>query len=362
MESKKKMPTPTLYVYQIHSSALTSRRANVDNLAHMLKTVCEKQGYQCILRVVSEKDPLDVQANIADYEKMVDYAKLNEINENEVNKALNALIHTMNLNEISNFMKHKEVWNDIVLNRYNAGPEDLFLVLEDDAFFIQSNINDFAQVLTDKRFTEWDMLFLGLNNQAEAENAPFQMYPIAEHILPSKESYFIRKGVALSLLTSCMKLKFNLKNHLSYWKSQTNYKIMTVNKRITIDGSKLGIVPSSLHENNILIYNREYMSMLQHMKSRPSAEWNLADIRQWYASIDNLKSPDAMHLMGVILCNSTPPQYEEGHAILYNATTEMQLKQGLLLNTSDLMNNFINSCQYAQKDLQDYLAKPSKYA
>jgi hypothetical protein len=367
-----------LHLYTIHSTkTCASRHSNMSSSVALIQAICDRNSIAFTHQHVASFEPHELQSKLSEYESMVDYTKLPLENpsENEPRNALNDCIHTLNLFEISNLLKHKEVWQTIACQDHTQ--TTLNMILEDDAVWVQSNVTAFEKWLSSPTDAhDWDLLFLGLSNEQPHNEATvekesnYDVLPLTPSmpILASKECYFIKQSAAFALSSCIHGIKFNVRHLLSYFiaiaspRQFPKLRLCTTRRRFTIDGSKLGLYPSTLHENNILIYNKEFMFLLQMMKTKPNTEWDIQEIESIHELAKTFRSPDLMHLIGVLFCNMSPPQYQKGHDLMYQALIEMQQKNGLLMATSDLLNNYMNSCQYNQKDLDEITAQPSKYA
>ena len=127
--------------------------------------------------------------------------------------------------------------------------------------------------------------------------------------------------------------------------------------RVSIEGSKVGFIPSSVSENNILIYNNEFMELFKMVIGQ--SPMDLQKARQIYRIVEHLKSPEIMHLYGVILFKNE--KKEQAKEIFLTAVNESIQKNGCMSARSELLNNAINIHGIVQEDLEVHRKYPSKY-
>ena len=124
-----------------------------------------------------------------------------------------------------------------------------------------------------------------------------------------------------------------------------------------IEGSKIGFLPSSTTENNVLVYNQEFMQMFKMMVGQNDYDFQKG--RQYYRVIEHLKAPEAMHLYAVMLHREN--KLEQSKDMFMDALNEMVAKQGLITPRSELLNNTINIHGMVQEDMEKITSQPSKY-
>lgn len=230
--------------------------------------------------------------------------------------------------------------------------------MEDDAMIIpefQQNLQVFLQNYA-KRAWDWYTLSVSIPC---SEN---RLHRIAEtvRLLPSKCAYAIKPSAQVlnTMLTETETIRFGMRLQLSYvfLKCTDVINAVVANTQCIMEGSKVGMYPSSVHPNNMLVFNQEYMDLLN-MLNAP--DLSLQKATQVFERVKHIPNPDIYHIYGIILfkCGLVKQAYE----VLSTAIEWMQKQHGVLNSQSDLLNNSINMHEHMQWDLPEYLSTPSKY-
>jgi len=334
-----------LFAYIIYTSSLTNRHAQLKSVIGSLRGVAT--GLKT--NFITHKDP-----TVTDPKPVYD-----KTGDAEFDRHLTA---TLTTEQLSNIDKHREAWRRIAA----AGPGGI--VIEDDAFFAGSEcISAFAEAVQEWEKGEFDIVFLGVCSPGVGGDSAGILQKVSDgmRIMPAKEAYFVSSECAAKLLKITETVTFPMRIELS-WALARNPEIRVgcPTKRVLLDGSKVGLFPSSLHANNILTYNKEYMDLMA-FANKPIVELkaNLSNIRDIYKIIDHMHNPDAMHLYGVLLFKAG--LLDDACEVLNNAILEMEKQKGILSNRSELLNNMINMQEFIQREdseLAECLSKPSKYS
>jgi hypothetical protein len=266
---------------------------------------------------------------------------------------------------ISNIEKHKEAFNKIS-NSKSSSSNDLYLIIEDDTVILKDCLTNFEDILKlDHENIDWDLIILGLSKSSDSNEKQalenLKDLNSSGKILPSKEAYFIRKNVATKFLSEFEKYKFTFRIQLSWIiNNNSDLKVYYPRKRTTIDGSKLGLFSSSIHSNNILTYNNEYMQLYKFLtSSKEDIIKNMPTINSLYKNVKSLNSPDFTHLYGLLKIKVDSLQ--EGEKLLLEALEQVKQSQGLLNSRSDLANNLVELYQHLQNDIPDKSLVKSRY-
>jgi GR25 family glycosyltransferase involved in LPS biosynthesis len=269
----------TLNILVIHAKKLTIRAEKFKNILHTLDNISKKKKITIKTQFISQFEPEQIDKNIGEYNKLVSYDPIHDPDFDNQRFMLNSAI-------LSNIEKHKEAWKSI--SKLNASNKSLYLIIEDDALLFPECVDNLLDVLNLDHST-WDFLSLGLSvpNPPNDSN-DFINFRNHLKILPSKEAYLIKPSTARLFYEQSNKFKFTLRIHLSYlFKENPNVKVFFPKKRVFIDGSKLGIFPSSIHPTNILIFNSEFIQMHSYIKKTPD------EIKENFNKIDKFYHPFA---------------------------------------------------------------------
>jgi tetratricopeptide (TPR) repeat protein len=212
---------------------------------------------------------------------------------------------------------------------------------------------------------DWDMLFLGL---APPTTDSFSLKRFTDKVLPCKEAYFVNKKTASRLVKSWSenKLSHSLRVQLSkYLKNNTDIKVMYTNQRVTLDGSKLGLFPTTINRRNILFFNAEYIKLFHIFNSsKEDIKEKYNEAKSVYKLVQsnngmNPISPDITHIFGLI--EYKLGNYDQAEELFTTAILETVKQQGLITNNCELLTNAIINYGNVQKDVNAIFTNPSKY-
>ena len=365
-------PKKTLNVFVINAKHLTQRLEQVLKLVQFVANMAKSMGFERInCSTIRTHDRGDVLPRMADYAKRFSYEKKGDAYDNH--------LENISAEIISNMEKHRNAWQII------AGiqdPDAINLVLEDDALVGQDcvdNLKDLLSLLsTCCHSSSFDMLFLGLT--PPKETTVFELVSAHDHdapmdVLVSKEAYFVNSATARKLAEEWTdnKLTHSLRIQLSkYLKSKAKeIKTMYTNRRVTIDGSKLGLFPTTLHTNNVLVFNGKFMLFLNIYMEIDKCDDEKRDglfqyAKATYREVEKNRTnqfgyADITHMYGLIMYKMK--QYEYAEEMFLEAVKVTVEQQGLVSNNTDLLNNSLNVYQHVQKDVNDiFMRLASKYA
>jgi tetratricopeptide (TPR) repeat protein len=342
-----------LNVYIILNKEVPNRVANVSRNVQMLKTLCDNLKISTKFHTLAQPITSEIHENIKAYESRV---KLDGITIEPFSK----LVHPLTLHEISNFERHRLAF----LTISEGSSDEYHFVIEDDIHILpimEQNWIEMFEYLLKTRPSEHSFVLLSLANELQSKSklnlVSYHELPNKQPIIPSKEGYFITPSTAQTLAEFTKTISFNMRHTLSYWLYNEKPSIYYPSKRLSFDGSKLGIFPSTVHPNNILIFNQEYMELLKMLSEDPK---DIGKIHRTYKTIERLQSADAMHLYAVLLYQCK--QYDEANTYFKKAIDTMVQQKGCINRQSELLHNAIEFYKHTQKeDLETYAIKPSKY-
>lgn len=342
---------PSFHLYVVHTGHMVHRQTRLHGTIQAIRESASQKGYTFRSILVLNPDPPSLQNKVQQLSERVKYDKTGY-------DELDAASSILNLEEISNYEKHREVWRRIQTEV--TDPNDICLVIEDDTIFIPEFVKNFEAFLENPRSKDWDVYFMGVSTSVSSESGRMIM-PIVDvmRIIPSKCAYALRPvpSVLRVLLDETEVIRFNMRIQLSYiFQKRRDLRGVVSTRQCFMEGSKVGLFPSTLHSHNVLIFNQEYMElfkMLQSNQLNESAATNL------YERVKHIQSPDLLHVYGVILFKCG--KIKEAAQHLKTAIEWIQLQHGFLSPQSELLNNVINMHEHMQWDLPQYLSTPSKY-
>jgi len=326
----------------------------LDSFLSTMTTICKKIGDVIIEpHVITEPSQTHVEQNLKSYNDKIEYKKTGDSD-------FDKLMPVLNVPQLCNYEKHIAVLRQI---SNDDDEEAHYMVVEDDAAILPDFVLNMESMLLELKKTplNYDIIRLGITPQTNIEQ---KWIPINTKILPSKECYLTRSKFAKEVVAEAYPLRFDFRTFLSHaiftrCQSGANVRLLHFHKHACIDGSKLGLCPSTLKSNNLLVFNNEYMSLMQLMNGKEPID--CVRIRQIYKSIERLKNPDAMHLYGVLMHKAG--RFDEAESMLLEAIDEMIRQGGLINRGSELMYNYIciASMVQQQKQKEEFDVKNSKY-
>lgn len=328
-----------LVIHIIRTEALVARKP----------FTIENVGSNILFDTVAQPDPDRLKPLVESLESKVNYDPTGDAE-------LDRMIHPLTLEELSNIEKHRMVWRRVVQN-----PTARHLILEDDAILLPEFTDVFKEILETPAPAGIQLICISAPAAAAAAGP---WLPLNIKVLPSKAAYFIDSERAKIMLEQTQTYKFSLRYAMSwiFTKPELAGCVHYSAKLAFLDGSKVGLYPSSLHPNNVLVFNKEYMELWEYL-SRPAAEIKaeFEKIKEIYKKIAHLRNPDTMHLYGIL-------QYKAGQLsvaeeTLTEALHQATIQKGMINAGSDMLNNLINLYEYIQEDeVAEIRSVPSKYA
>lgn len=344
------------HIFVIHTQKLTLRQGRLHGVIQTIRTTAQAAGYEVKVTMILKPDPEHFDdKTIPLMEKRIKYEPVGiQEFDSIINPATNT--HVLSVEELSNYEKHREVWRRISAET----SADLYMVIEDDIFMIPDEHDVLREVFNNIDHTSYDFMTFSVADQTTKKTDPMNLLNFREvgKILPSKESYFLSRRAARVLYDQSETIRFSMRIMMSYILCKNpSLNVMYPNKRLFIDGSKLGITPSTIHGGNVLIYNQEFMELWKFIShDKPP----LREIREIYKRVAHIRNPDIMHIYGVLLYRAG--ELHEAQDAFIEAVQVMKEQQGLLTFRSELLNNAINIHEHAQWDVPAIISKPSKYA
>lgn len=333
-------------LYVIHTDQLALRKDRLKSTVQFIRKTVETLNYEFRLNMVTSPTVVQVQQRLSEIEKRIKYEKVG-IPEFDNN------LHNLTVESMSNYERQREIWKRIMEEANN----DIFMVIEDDCFVLSDNLEGFKEIVATT--TQQDYDFISLSLSKDSHEGPLEYLNIRDStkILPSKDAYIISKRGARIFYEQSDTIKFSMRYQMSYiLHNNPGLRALYPTARVFLEGSKVGMYPSSINPNNILIYNKEYMELFHMLQQE---EIDPRNVRKTYRNVAQLNSPDILHLYGVLLFKAK--EVKEAQDALLEAV-DLAKKQGAILNSSsDLLNNTINIHEHTQWDLPDIMRTPSRY-
>lgn len=335
---------------------MTHRQTRLHGTIQSIREIASQKGFFFRSILVLNPDPSALQTKIQQLSDRVKYDKTGYAE-------LDAASSVLNLEEISNYEKHREVWRRI---RAEVKPDELCIVIEDDTLFIPDSAKNFEGFLDNPRTKDWDLYLMSVATHAPEGGPARVLLSIADtmQMIPSKCAYALRPvpEVLNTLLDETEVIRFNMRVQLSYlFQKRRDFRAIVSTRQCFMEGSKVGLFPSTVHPNNLLIFNQEYMELFRILQTpnQPMNDATAATATTLYERVKHIQSPDLLHLYAVILFKCK--KVKEAGELLKTAVEWTQLQHGFLAPQSEILNNLINMHEHMQWDLPEFLSTPSKY-
>lgn len=347
----------TLHIFVVHTQHLKLRAMHIHGVVQKLRLAALAENYDVNTRLVLSPDASDVENNISEYQKDINYDPVNDPTYDNFRAILSPEM-------LSNTLKHLQAWKQIS-EMQNVHSDDLFMVIEDDSFAVPDIVDTFRTLLktVSQNRDSWDVTLLGItSNETNSSTLELRdVVSVAPNVIPSKDSYLIKPHIAKRCLDDWRKYKFIMRVQWSYWLSQNkDVKVRIPSKRVLLDASKLGIVPSSIHANNILVFNREFVELVK-ITNLPVKDLlpKIKIAEQLYNAVAHMNSPDIMGVYGMLLYKCG--KFTEAKKLFMNAVHVMNLHHCKVHSTSDLYQYLVKVHEQLQDDIANIIAKPSYY-
>lgn len=312
-------------LYIIHEESLDQRLPYLNGTVQKLKELSKNMDIQII------RDAKSSDLNMKDINE---HTRLEKINDDDFDKQISPI----NKCQVSNILKHCKAYEMIIKNNENGW------IIEDDAVISNDYANNLKEFLFKPIECKYDILFNGFTIKDESDQK-LNFINNTYKILPSKCSYLISPKLATDLLIFLKTYRYNMRISLSrfLYDNKDKYINICANKYMLLDASKIGILPTSINNNNMLIYNPDYVRMIQLIKD----DIDISKAKEYYNKLARLESPDVNHLMGILYHKTK--DYDRAKEYLLEAIKLNEKKQGYIGKHSEILNNCINIFQYNQE-------------
>lgn len=344
-----------LNIYLIHTIQLANRSQYINKTLDIVKKIAERYKFDVKIHIIHHPSVDAIESNIEMYNKMVKFEKESGDNTDE---QFNTFVTPLNTAQISNIEKHKEVYKRIVDNN------ELHFIIEDDVLAGDDYITNTEKLfenLSNNTLNDWDILLTCMasiekDNPLEIRNSRDQY-----KFFICKSSYFIRPEIASRLLKYFEIFRYNLKIGISkfVWDNK-DVKSRVLNKHTFIEGSKIGIFPTSTNNTNYLHQNFHFVNLSKISNNPEITDQMLKEAISIYNDIKHLGSPDVLHTMGLIYFKRK--DYDEAKKYMEEACDKLKTGHGNISKNCEILNNAINMFQFDQPQLEECKKKKSKYA
>ncbi len=345
-----------LNIYIVYTSELKNRIKYINSTIDMIKKIAENNDFQVKILIVKDPTKEFIESNVDTFNKFVKYEKEEG---DKADEQFNSTINNLNVLQISNIEKHKEIYKVI------KNENELHFIIEDDVLIGEDYINNIETLfkkLKNNSLKDWDILFTciaSINNDSMTLIDSRNQYKF----LLAKSSYFITPKTSTKILEYLGVYKYTLKNAISkfIWDNK-NIKACVLNKHTFLEGSKMGLFPSSTSSNNFLFQNMNFVNITKIANNDIITDEMLKEAETIYnnPSVSKMYSPDFLHSMGLIYYKRK--DYDNAKKYMLEACEKIYEHNGYVPKSSEILNNAINMYQYDQNMLEICKNKQSKYS
>jgi tetratricopeptide (TPR) repeat protein len=236
------------------------------------------------------------------------------------------------------------------------------MIIEDDVLISNSYINNIEELinyLKDGNNDIWDILFLSLNTI----NSPEEIIDFRKvyNKLITKCCYFIKPKICEKLYNETNTFKLTMKNTLSkYINDNEDLKAYFFNKITFIEGSKLGIFPSTINNVNYLYFNNEYIELIKIYNKDSLNKEDISKSIELFKQVENINSSDLNNILGMIYLKNK--NYKEAKQCFISALELHKKNFGYLQKNSIILSNAIDIFKYDQDMLEECIKTKPKYS
>jgi hypothetical protein len=338
-------------IYVIKSDHLKIRFKQLEITLERIKKIFKENNYKTNVYYISSPTIEDIEKNINDYNKLINLNN-DDIEDDEFKK----LQSKFNFQQLSNLFKHKKVY-EIIKNK-NSNDNTHNFIIEDDIILFDNNETYFKDFLKKIHKIDYDILFTCCIFNNNKNGIDYLLSTLQNKILQSKSSYFINKKTANELYEYLNVIRFNIKLSISKFVFDNKNKIKSyvLNKPTFLEGSKIGLFPTTVNSNNLLIQNNNFIEFINMFNDEKTEIKKFEEFYEKYGK----NNPDYQHILGLKYYKNK--QYKEAVEILQSGVINTKNNEGLIEQFSELLNNCINMHQYYQEDIKDCFSKKGKYS
>jgi hypothetical protein len=317
----------------LHCKALKERDASINNIVAKIKSSTYTNVEIGQIFLIASNDPSDI--NVELIQKTIDYSAVKE-----QNLALyNQFIKNIHVNQLSNTLKHIDALRKII----ETPNTDLHLVIEDDMLFG----DDLCKVLNTviSKISDQPIVFLGLPSN-ESGDIDIKETSAQFNIIPLVDSYIINYDTAKMISDNIFPIKFTTVFQFNYILQKCSVKSFQSSRNVFVNGSKYGMFVSSLNPNNSLVFNKDYVTLLEIVNRASNTADDSIVVAKMQRESPIAKSPDFMYLIAKF--HIKEKNYKEAEKVLSEAYNIALSNNGIVNHESAMLKDFITLFKHLQ--------------
>jgi len=256
--------------------------------------------------------------------------------------------------QVSNCLKHLQALKiaHSIPNTDDIHPLPFSLIVEDDALFT-ADVELQLRAVVKTMPGDADIVFISLptpiQTKSESPKAFIPIDGLFNGDLPACDAYIVRTSAAEKLSSSFLPIRLHTPSHLRYMISELGLHAYVSTSNIFIDGSKIGVFPSSIDVNNVLLWNTPYCRLLDAASSPNVTNDELKqalDIESKTQSFS--KHPDVLALRS--RCMARMGMFKEAKELAEQAMQGFEQGAALFNDNSIFLRNYMNIYGNLQED------------
>lgn len=263
-------------------------------------------------------------------------------------------LRPLHMRQVSNCLKHLQALKIAcsLPGTINTPILPFSLIIEDDALFtaeVERQLRDVVKSIPE----DADIVFISLPTPVQSQGeAPKPFLPIDGLFngdLPACDAYIVRTSAAEKLSSSFLPIRLHTPAHLRYMISSLGLRAYVSTSNIFVDGSKIGIFPSSIEVNNILLWNPSYCRLLDTTSSPNITNDELKQALEMESKTQTFgKHPDVLALRS--RCMARMGMFKEAKELAEQAMQGFEQGAALFNDNSIFLRNYMNIYVNLQED------------
>jgi hypothetical protein len=214
----------------------------------------------------------------------------------------------------------------------------LHLVVEDDALFGEDLCQSLDELVG--KISDQPIVFLGLpSNEQTEQSQALQIQATNFNIIPIIDSYIVNYNTAKLIHDNFFPIKFTSVFQYNYILQRLGIKTFQTNRNVFVNGSKYGMFVSSLNPNNALVFNKDYVSVLELLNKPTNTIEDSQVVSRLLKESPIAKSPDFMYLAARYSIKEK--KYVEAEKLLSEAYNVTLANNGIVNHESAMLKDFI---------------------
>lgn len=324
-------------IYILHSKELKERDASVNNIRDRLS----KYKYDNLvikdIHVVYDHDPNEIP--IQEIQKIVNYTQIQD----QKLAFMNQFIHNIHIQQLSCTLKHQEALKRVVANNKC----DYGLILEDDVLFSDQVCKQIDDVFKEMSPSH-PIVFLGLPNSEEPSRDLIIPVDKARFpLIPLTEAYIVQRDCASKMLTEFLPITFSTNLQINYVLGKCDIQCFQSKNNVFVNGSKYGLFVSSCNANNVLLFNKDYMTINELLNKDVLTPSDCTYIENTIKNTPIAQHPDFVYLIAKYKVKKQ--EYKEAEKLFEQAYNVLLMNKAIVNHESAVLKDFIRLYKHLQQ-------------